>query len=230
MQRRSITAPVILIFVLAALLIASAWFTDHYILMSFAVLAAGLLFMLVRFESRKMEVGELVIIAVIAAIASVGRIPFAGIPGAQPTTFVIIVSGVVFGAETGFMVGGVAALASNMVLGQGPWTPWQMAVWGLIGIISGLLRNRRFMQNKWGRILFGAVCGYFFGAIMNIWGLYAAGGPAGTLSTKMVLSYFGASLLFDSFHAISNALFLLVFGDIFIKILTRFKGKYGLLQ
>ncbi|RID84285.1 ECF transporter S component [Mesobacillus zeae] len=212
------------------LLIVSAWRAEHYILLSFGVMAAGILFLLARFENRKMEVGELVLIAVIAAIASVGRIPFASIPGAQPTTFVIIVTGLVFGAEAGFMVGGVAALASNMVLGQGPWTPWQMAAWGLIGLVSGLLRNRSFMQNKWGRAVYGIIWGFLFGFIMNLWGLFSLGGGGNTLTMDAVVAYFGASLLFDTFHSIANVVFLLVFGDQFIKTLSRFKRKYGLLE
>jgi hypothetical protein len=63
-----------------------------------------------------------------------GRIPFAALPGVQPTSFLVMVSGLVFGPQAGFMIGAMAALASNFFLGQGPWTPWQMLGWGLMGM------------------------------------------------------------------------------------------------
>lgn len=73
-----------------------------------------------RFEWRSLDSRELVLLALLTAIAAVSRVPFAGLPSVQPTTFVIIVTAVVFGAESGFVVGAGAALVSNIFLGQGP--------------------------------------------------------------------------------------------------------------
>ncbi|QOR69031.1 ECF transporter S component [Cytobacillus suaedae] len=219
----------LIIGIIALLFLAVIW-EDSYLYLSFGIIVAAILLLLLRFETRKVEASELVLLAVLSAIAAVSRVPFASIPSVQPTTFVIMMAGIVFGAESGFIIGAVAALASNMILGQGPWTPWQMVAWGLVGLTAGLLRNRKFMQATWGKALFGIVWGFLFGAIMNFWGVAAFIQSGTGIDIKLFITYFAASALFDSMHAVSNVVFLLLFGGIWIKILTRFKRKYGLLE
>ena len=219
-----------LLSLLGALLLLSVWWEDYYLYLSLGVALTAILLLVTRFERRQIEARELVLLAVLAAIAAVSRVPFASIPSVQPTTFVIMMSGLVFGAGSGFIIGAVAALASNMILGQGPWTPWQMVAWGLVGFSAGLLRKRKIMQVTWGRILFGIAWGFLFGAIMNLWGLLAFTQSGSELDTNILLSYFAGSALFDIMHSVSNVIFLLVFGGVWIKILTRFKRKYGLLE
>lgn len=214
----------------AGLLVLTFRFENSYLLISFAFVFLAILFFLVRFERRKVEPQELVLLAVLSSIAAVGRIPFASLPSVQPTTFVIMMSGFVFGAESGFIIGAVAALASNMVLGQGPWTPWQMVSWGLVGLTAGWLRNTQWMRSKLGQILFGIIWGYLFGWIMNIWGFFAMVQTGTPVSLNAFMLYMSASALFDSFHAASNVIFLLLFGDLWVKILRRFKRKYGLME
>lgn len=203
---------------------------DAYIWFSIGLIFLAIVFFIFRFETRKVEPRELVLLAVLASIAAVGRIPFASLPSVQPTTFVIMMSGYVYGAESGFVIGAVAALASNMILGQGPWTPWQMVAWGLVGLTAGWLKNTFIMQHKWGQILFGVIWGYLFGWIMNLWGFLAIIQSGGAYTWKAFIVYMIGSATFDTFHAISNIFFLLVFGGIWIKILSRFKRKYGLLE
>ncbi|PFN97768.1 ECF transporter S component [Bacillus sp. AFS076308] len=203
---------------------------DSYLGFSFGLVLLALSLFLFRFETRKVEPRELVLLAVLASIAAVGRIPFASLPSVQPTTFVIMMSGYVFGAESGFVIGAVAALASNMIMGQGPWTPWQMVAWGLVGLTAGLLRNTLFMNRRWGQIVFGVIWGYLFGWIMNLWGFIALIQSGGSQTWKAFIVYMIGSATFDTFHAISNVFFLVVFGGIWIKILSRFKRKYGLLE
>lgn len=222
--------PILLCLVIFGVLVLTCIWQDAYLVLSFGLVVIVILFFFIRFETRKVEAREIVILAVLASIAAVGRIPFASIPSVQPTTFVIMIAGFVFGAESGFIIGAVAALASNMVLGQGPWTPWQMVAWGLVGLTAGMLRNTRLMKWNWGRIVFGAVWGYLFGWIMNVWGFLALTQTGNPPTLASVFLYFAASASFDSMHAASNVFFLLVFGNIWIKILTRFKRKYGFLE
>lgn len=203
---------------------------ESYLWLSFGFVFLAIILFLARFERRKVEPRELVLLAVLASIAAVGRIPFASIPSVQPTTFVIMMSGLVFGAESGFMIGAIAALASNMLLGQGPWTPWQMAAWGLVGLTAGLLRNTKLMNSRIGRILFGIVWGFLFGWIMNLWGFLSIIQSGSSFEWKALLIYLIGSATFDTMHAASNVFFLLVFGELWIKILSRFKRKYGLLE
>jgi energy-coupling factor transport system substrate-specific component len=210
------------------MLIAATFIVEqHYLIVSFLFMMFTFLPFIIRFERRKVAGRELVMLAVLAAIAAVSRVPFASIPSVQPTTFVIIVTGIAFGAESGFVVGALAALVSNLFLGQGPWTPWQMYAWGMIGLSAGLLRNTWMMKRSYGRIMFGFMTGILFGWVMNLW-YFVSLGEQVELAT--IMTYYGASLYFDLAHALSNVFFLLIFASSWIKILQRFRKKYGLLE
>jgi energy-coupling factor transport system substrate-specific component len=224
-----ISLPVLFLCMVALLWLSVKW-SDNYILPSFGLVVLAIVIILIRFEKRKLEARELVLLAVIAAIAAIGRVPFASIPSVQPTTFIIMMSGFVFGAESGFIIGAVAALASNMILGQGPWTPWQMVAWGLVGMTAGILGKHRYLATMWGRILFGIVWGFLFGWIMNLWSLLAFSQAGTELTLKTVLLYMTSSAVHDFMHSIANVIFILLFSEFWIKILSRFKKKYGLLE
>jgi len=201
--------------------------TEYYMVTSVLFMLATFLPFMVRFERKKVTGRELVLLAVLAAVAAVSRVPFAMIPSVQPTTFVIIVSGAVLGAESGFVIGALAAIVSNLFLGQGPWTPWQMYAWGMIGLAAGLLKNTWVMKGTAGRIVFGIVAGFVFGWIMNLWFVL---GILQDFQWTEVIAYYSASFFFDFAHAASNALFLFLFGASWMKILSRFQKKYGLIE
>jgi energy-coupling factor transport system substrate-specific component len=228
-SRRTILTVLLTLLFVCILALTFLW-QNSYLGLSFGLVIITILFFFLRFENRKVEPRELVLLAVLAAIAAVGRVAFASIPNVQPTTFVIMMSGYVFGAESGFIIGAVAALASNMLLGQGPWTPWQMAAWGLVGLTAGWLRYTPLMNYKWGRICFGGIWGFLFGAIMNVWGLIGLLQTDGHLNMNAILLYFAGSFTFDAMHALGNVIFLLMFANTWIKIMMRFKRKYGLLE
>lgn len=198
-----------------------------YLLLSFVIIGCIMLPFFARFEIREIAGREVVLLAMLAAIAAVGRVPFAGLPSVQPTSFVIIMAGLVFGAESGFIVGAVAAIVSNFFLGQGPWTPWQMYAWGMIGMSAGLLRNTWWMKKMWGKCLFGFVWGYLFGWFMNMWIVVS---NLENFTWEFLVGIYVSSIYFDLAHGLSNVFFLLVFGASWLKILERFKRKYGLLE
>ncbi|PGK43506.1 ECF transporter S component [Bacillus anthracis] len=213
--------------IIATLLFTTLIMDGYYMLSSLFLLVVIMLPFYIRFERKAFVSREIVLVAVLAAIAAVSRVPFSILPSVQPTSFVIIVSAIVFGSETGFMIGATAAIVSNIFLGQGPWTPWQMFSWGMIGFIAGLLRNTFLMKKLWGRLLYGLFVGFLFGWIMNFWGLL---GFIHEATWKTVISYYIASFYFDLSHAISNVIFLLLFSTSWITILTRFKKKYSILD
>lgn len=215
--------------VLFSLLVASVIFfkNNAYLLLSLSILGFMMLPFFARFEMRKIAGREVVILAMLAAIAAVGRVPFAALPGVQPTSFVIIIAGLVFGAESGFIVGAVAALVSNVFLGQGPWTPWQMYAWGMMGMTAGLLKNTKFLKSLWGKCTFGFIWGYVFGWFMNSWVIVS---NIENFSLQFIMGIFLSSVSFDLAHALSNVFFIIVFSASWLKILNRFKKKYGLLD
>ena len=99
----------------------------------------------------------LALVATLAALAALGRIAFAPLPNVKPTTDIVLIAGYVLGGAPGFVVGAVAALASNLFFGQGPWTPWQMAGWGGVGLGGAGLA--RVAGRELGRVPLAAACG-----------------------------------------------------------------------
>jgi len=213
----------------------SAVVDSHYMLASFAILLIAMAPFFIRFEIKQFHAREIVLMAMLIAIAAVARVPFAAIPSVQPTTFVIIIAGLVFGMESGFMIGALAAIVSNMFLGQGPWTPWQMFAWGMVGLTAGALRDCGWMRNvmeqwkrnRWIILSFGFLWGFLFGWIMNL--STAIPLLQSAFTWKSLFTLYLASAYFDLLHGLSNVFFLGLFGAAWIRILQRFKIKYGLL-
>lgn len=208
-----------------AVLVATAYLlqTKAYMLVSFIVLAIIVVPFFARFEKRKVNSKEIVLLAILAAIAAVSRVPFAALPSVQPTSFVIIMAGIAFGAEAGFIVGAVSAIVSNFFLGQGPWTPWQMFAWGMMGMTAGLFKDYIWMKSKVGLSIFGFVWGYLFGWIMNIWFMLS---NVDSWSISYFVTTYAASFYFDLAHGVANVLFIVLFSVGWLKVLQRFKLKY----
>ncbi len=176
-----------------------------------------------EFEATAMSSKEIALIAMLGTISAVARVPFAVIPNVQPCTYLIICSGYVFGPVAGFMVGAITALVSNLFLGQGPWTLYQMLAWGLAGVSAAYLR--RFGLGKIALIIFGAIWGYLYGWIMNTWFWASFIYP---LNFKTFLTYQLTSIWFDTFHALGNVVFLGFFGMKTVAILQRFKRRFSI--
>jgi len=176
-----------------------------------------------EFEATAMSSKEIAIIALLGTISAVARVPFAVIPNVQPCTYLIICSGYVFGPVAGFMVGAMTALVSNLFLGQGPWTLYQMLAWGLAGVSAAYFR--RFGLGKITLIVFGAVWGYLYGWIMNTWYWASFIYP---LTSRTFLTYQLTSVWFDTFHALGNVVFLGFFGMKTIAIWERFKRRFSI--
>jgi len=228
MSRHRIAFVGVLALFLLGLGLISTVFDEQYMLISFALVLVAMLPFFIRFELRGIQARELVLLALLAAIAAVSRVPFAPLPSVQPTSFVIIASALAFGAESGFLIGAIAALVSNMFLGQGPWTPWQMFAWGMIGWTAGLLNRRGVLASRrWLLLLFGFAWGFVFGWIMNFWSVT---GLVALHDWSAVAAMYAASFYFDLAHALSNVFFLALFARPWLNILQRFKRKYGLLS
>lgn len=118
-------------------------------ILSFICLAASMLPFYWHFETRESEAREIVFLAVLATVAALGRVAMAAVPDVKPTSFVIVMTGLTLGPEAGFIVGSTSAVVSNLFLGQGPWTPWQMFAWGAMGISAGLIRNFKIAHNRY---------------------------------------------------------------------------------
>lgn len=128
------------------------------IIMGLVFLAACSVPFFMRFEMKKPRAREMVPLAVMAALGVVGRTVFQIIPlpNFKPVSAIVIMTGVSFGAEAGFMTGALTGFVSNFIFGQGPWTPWQMFCWGMIGFIAGKMAKTGFFERKNNREYFTA--------------------------------------------------------------------------
>lgn len=226
MQRSNIILFIIAGVLAVLLLVTSFTMNQSYLLVGMMMVVFAMIPFFIRFERRQIQSRELVLIALLAAFAAVSRVPFAALPSVQPTSFVIIMCAIVFGGEAGFLIGSLAALVSNMFLGQGPWTPWQMFGWGMMGLTAGMLKDTWLMQHKAGRAVYGFAVGILFGWLMNSWFLLSYGE---SITWEAIAAAYAASFYFDLAHALSNVFFLTLFSASWLKILQRYKKKYGIL-
>ncbi|QVK19581.1 ECF transporter S component [Mycoplasmatota bacterium] len=179
----------------------------------------------IRFEKNKYESRELIVIAVMITISVVGRLIFAPIPGFKPVTAIVIITAIAFGSEAGFLTGSFSALVSNMYYGQGPWTPFQMFVWGFIGLIAGLIFKRNEKPNVILLIVIGILGGVMFSLLMDIWTTISIDG---VFNLSRYLVYVASSFVFMLVYAVSNVVFLLILTNPILEKLNRVKLKYGL--
>ena len=181
------------------------------------------------FEGRKPKARELVLIAALCALAVAGRAALFMLPGFKPVAALVILSGVAFGGETGFLVGAMSMLTSNVLFGQGPWTPFQMFAMGLIGFLAGVSFQKGLLRaGRAPLAIFGAVSVVLvYGGIMN---------PASAilyqpnLSLSVLKAYYLTGFPFDLVHAAATALFLWFGAEPMLEKLERVKRKYGLTE
>ena len=200
-----------------------------YMLISLAIIFETMLPFFLIFEGRKPQARELVILSVLSALAIGGRAVFFALPGFKPVAAMVILTGVAFGAEAGFMVGAMTMFCSNVLFGQGPWTPWQMFAMGIMGLLAGIcfrkgiLHRERFSLSVFG----GLVTFLIYGGIMN---------PASVLmyqanpDWQMILTAYITGVPADAIHALATAMFLWFLSEPMLEKLDRVKVKYGLIE
>lgn len=219
MNRKS---TILLVLSLLVLVLMAVFSSRNYLLFSFGFLVVTLGVYFWRFEKSQHNSKEIVFIAIVCALAVVGRIIFAALPSVKPELFILIMGAVVSGPETGFLMGTIIALTSNMYFGQGVWTPWQMFALGIIGLISGLMSND---VPRWLLVVWGFFSGFLMGWIMDI---YYIIGYVDPITIKSILTSIMASFYFDFVHALFTGVLLLFVGKRWIKLFNNYKQKYDL--
>ena len=187
------------------------------------VLLSQVLFFL-GFEKRTVGSRRLVVAAGMTALSVLGRFIFALLPGFKPITAIVIITAVWIGGETGFLVGALSALVSNLFASQGPWTPFQMFAWGMIGLIAGMLAEP-LKRSRFLLALYGALAGVAYSMLMDVWTVlwYNNG-----LNWEMYRAALVTAVPYTLSYMASNVVFLLLLGKPFGRKLERVKVKYGI--
>ena len=202
-----------------------------YYLTSTLIIIETMLPFFLAFEGRKPQARELVSIAVMAALAVAGRVAIP-IPNFKAITAIIMITGIAFGPQAGFMTGAISAFASNFFYSQGPWTPWQMLSYGMCGLIYGILFcNHKATKSKFFLPLV-SVFGFIFivflaGPILDSATLFTTGSR---ISWKYAIAVYAAGFPHNITHGLSCAATLFLIGKPLLMKLERLKTKYGLLN
>ena len=143
-RKRTRVSSLIIFILIPATIAAGCIFLDNerYMVVSLALLVYTMVPFFMVFEKRKPKAREIVLIAMMAAITVCAQLFFHMVLPLQIGTALIIISGIALGPEAGFLIGATARFICNFYMGQGPWTPWQMFCWGLLGFLAGLAFNR----------------------------------------------------------------------------------------
>ena len=191
-----------------------------------------------HFESRKPQARELVLLAVLCALAVASRAAFGFVPHFKPMLAIVMLTGIAFGPEAGFLCGAISGFASNFIFGQGPWTPWQMFAYGIGGMLAGLFAlcgilkksPRAWRDGGWRDILgltvFGFLCILLVvGPLLDTSTFFMAG-----FSASSPLAIYLAGVPVNCVHGSAVALTMLLFGKPLLDRLRRIQIKYGMME
>ena len=231
LPKRTIIAAVIILLAIPLTIYAGIfYFGDRkYYFISMLIILETMVPFFLLFEARKPQARELIIISVLCAIGVAGRAVFFMLPQFKPIAALVIISGVAFGGEAGFLVGAVTMLTSNIMFGQGPWTPWQMFAMGIIGFIAGVLFQKGLLRrSRLPLAIFGGLATILiYGGLMN---------PSFVIMYQeyptwpMFLAAYIQGFPFDLVHGIATCIFLWFISRPMLEKLDRIKVKYGLLE
>lgn len=223
--KRFITFSILFILIPLIVILGALIFKEkYYSWISLCIAVISCLPLFYAFEHREKTAAELNVLAVLIAISSLSRLIFSFVPGFKPITALTVIAAIWLGKESGFVVGALSAVVSNIYFGQGPWTPFQMFAWGGIGFLAGLF-CKRLRNNKILLCIFGILSGVLYSLAMDVWTTVWADGEF-NISRYLTSVVLAIPTTFE--YAVSNVIFLLLLSKPFGDKLSRIKIKYGL--
>lgn len=202
----------------------------YYLTCTLVIIETMMLFFL-SFESRKPQARELVTLAVMSALAVVGRVAIP-IPGFKAITGIIMITGVAFGPQAGFLTGAISVFASNFFMSQGPWTPWQMLAYGMAGFLAGAFFRRKNTDFTAKTMIIMSIFGFlsivlFVGPLLDCCTIFTTGT---TITPAYALTVFASGLAYNVTHGISCGITILLLGKPLLEKLRRLQVKYGMME
>lgn len=224
-QKNLLTVCLFLLLIPGVVLAGGILFREkYYAWLSLCVAILSGLPLFYAFERRESSSRELIVLATMIALSAAGRFIFAWLPGFKPVTAITVITAVWLGKEAGFVVGSLSAVVSNFYFGQGPWTPFQMFAWGILGFFAGVLA-KKLRKHKVVLCVFGFLAGVFYSLTMDVWTVIWA---EGSFQWPRYLAAIATALPVTAEYAVSNVIFLLLLTNPIGEKLERIRKKYGL--
>ncbi len=193
---------------------------QYYAVISFFMVVAALLLFLSGFDRRELGTRRMILVSVMTALSVIGRL----LPVIKPITALTVLSALYLGKEAGFLVGALSAVLSNFIMGHGPWTPFQMLAWGLIGLFAGIF-SKPLLRSKLLLLCYGMLSGVAYSMLLDIW---TTVWTYGEFTLSAYLAAITTALPYTILYAVSNVIFLLLFAKPIGDKLHRIEVKYGL--
>ena len=232
LSKRTLVASFMILVVIPFVIFSGITLGDDrkYYIVSLGIIICTMVPFFMVFEDRKPQARELIIIAVLSAIAVAGRAAFFMLPQFKPVVAIVIIAAVCFGAEAGFLVGSMTGFVSNFFFAQGPWTPWQMFSFGIIGFIAGILFKKGKLEKKTVSLcVYGGLSTFFiYGFLLDTasWIMF----PQGNTTLASIIPVYLTGIPFNIVHAAATIIFLALISKPMIEKLDRIKEKYGLIE
>ncbi|MGP4041373.1 ECF transporter S component [Gracilibacillus sp. D59] len=164
-----------------------------------------------------MSTNKLTLISLLAAVCVIGRITFQFLPNIQPVTSIIIISGAMLGVLPAICIAIITTYITNLFLGMGIWTIWQMIAWALIGLIAGLIGKMKSQKQMFLLTIFAFIAAFIYGLIVNL-GTFTFAGS--------FVAYYLAGITFDIAHAVGNVIFMIILYPILNRVFQRVKRLF----
>jgi len=222
------TLLIFLLVIPATLILGSRMSGKSYYLTSTLIIVELLIPFFLAFEGRRPQARELVVIAVMCALAVAARVAIP-IPNFKAIYAIIMIAGIAFGPESGFLVGAVAALASNFFLSQGPYTPWQMMGYGAGGVLAGFLFQKGRLPRK---PLFMGTVGFLgvlllVGPLLDTCTVFLA--PM-SMNLTSILAIYISGFPVNVSQGLSTFAVMFLLGKPLLEKLDRIQVKYGMME
>ena len=234
-KKTKLSAFMIMLLIPAMILITYKMGIRQYYLTSLMVIIMTMVPFFMSFEQRKPQAREVVIIAVLTAMAVASRAAFSMLPHFKPLIAIVIISGIALGGEAGFLVGSLSGFLSNFIFGQGPWTPFQMFAYGIAGFLAGVIFAKKdFVTRSRNKkdLLKLSFFGYlmiqlFVGLLLDICGILTL---ASVINLETIGAMFISGLPVNFIHGLATFIFLYVLARPLLEKIDRVKTKYGILK
>jgi energy-coupling factor transport system substrate-specific component len=191
-------------------------------LASFLIVGTVLALGWLAYERRPGSARLVAVVGTLAAVAALGRDVFVALPEVKPITAMTLVVGYALGPLPGFTVGALGMLMSNFLFGQGPYTPWQMAAWGCVGLLGAVLG--RLSGRRLGRVTLALGCAIAALAAKEVMNVYTWTIGASHTSGAL-LAVAGTGLPFDLVDTVASLAFGLAFGPELARLLARMRVR-----